>query len=603
MKKLANLSIGTRLGLSFAIVLGLMAAMALASIYQLRQIGQLNLEMQTMAQRFAIVEKWQGAVQLNLNRALTLGHSGYHPATVDYLSPQIKETTEQVNRLQDQLDKAITEPAERALFVAVGDKRKAYLAARGQAVDLFKAEKVEEGLAQVKGAMTETATAYLAAITALQQHDQAHAAALAAEVLKRDQHAQWLMVVVGLGAVGIAAWMGWSMTRSVTRPLGFVIDAAERIAGHDLNFTPRQSERRDEIGQLQRALGSMHQSLTQMVRQIRVGTDSVATASGEIAAAGTDLSTRTENTSSALQQTASTMEQITTTVGQTAESARTANQLASSASDVARRGGEVVGQVVSTMDEINASSKRIADIIGTIDGIAFQTNILALNAAVEAARAGEQGRGFAVVAGEVRSLAQRSAEAAREIKTLIGNSVDRVETGARLVAQAGTTMEEIVHSVHRVSDIIGEVMAATSEQSQGINLVNQSVSQLDQMTQQNAALVEETAAAAAQLREQSGHLADLVATFRLQDATSGGGASTAQAITSSLLQRTAKAAKSKPAASARTPAQASAAARKSSPSTSSTTTPSATKPAPAAAKPAAPATAAAAQGDSDWETF
>jgi methyl-accepting chemotaxis protein len=594
MKKLANLSIGARLGLSFAIVLGLMAAMALASIHQLRQIGDLNRDMQTTAQRFASVEKWQGAVQLNLTRALTMGHSGYHAATVDYLTPQIKATTEQVNRLQDLLDQGIDEPEERALFTAVGEKRKVYLAARNQAVELFKADKAAEGLAQVKGAMTETANAYLAAIDALQKHDQARADALATELLHRNQRAQWLLVVLGLGATGIAAWMGWAMTRSVTRPLGYVIDAAERIAANDLSVTPRQSARRDEIGQLQRALGSMHQSLTQMVRQIRSGTDSVATASGEIAAAGTDLSTRTENTSSALQQTASTMEQITTTVGQTAESARTANQLASSASEVAKRGGEVVGQVVSTMDEINASSKRIADIIGTIDGIAFQTNILALNAAVEAARAGEQGRGFAVVASEVRSLAQRSAEAAREIKTLIGNSVARVETGARLVAQAGSTMEEIVHSVHRVSDIIGEVMAATSEQSQGINLVNQSVSQLDQMTQQNAALVEETAAAAAQLREQSGHLADLVATFKLQDGA-------AAAVTQHLLARAsasaAVSAKLRPAPQAAAPKATSTPAARTKSTATATATASASAP---ATKPTAMATAT---GDGDWETF
>ncbi|MDT7833889.1 methyl-accepting chemotaxis protein [Aquabacterium sp. OR-4] len=241
----------------------------------------------------------------------------------------------------------------------------------------------------------------------------------------------------------------------------------------------------------------------------------IRTASTEIASGSADLSQRTEETASSLQQTASSMEQLTGTVRQSAESAAQANQLAGSAATVAQRGGQVVGQVVSTMDEINQSSKKISDIIGTIDGIAFQTNILALNAAVEAARAGEQGRGFAVVAGEVRSLAQRSAEAAREIKSLIGASVEKVESGSRLVQDAGTTMNEIVGSIQRVSDIIGEISAAASEQSAGIGTVNQAVTQLDGMTQQNAALVEQSAAAAESLKDQAGQLGDVIGRFRL----------------------------------------------------------------------------------------
>ena len=262
----------------------------------------------------------------------------------------------------------------------------------------------------------------------------------------------------------------------------------------------------------------MTESLRRLVGEVRHTADSISTASNEIATGNQDLSARTEQAASNLQQTASSMEQLTGTVKQTADSATTANQLVSSASSVARRGGEVVTQVVSTMDEINASSKKIADIIGVIDGIAFQTNILALNAAVEAARAGEQGRGFAVVAGEVRSLAQRSAEAAKEIKALIGASVDKVESGSKLVADAGQTMQEIVGSVQRVTDIIGEITAAASEQSDGIGQVNTSVTQLDKMTQQNAALVEESAAAAESLKDQAQKLAAVVGTFRLERA-------------------------------------------------------------------------------------
>jgi methyl-accepting chemotaxis protein-2 (aspartate sensor receptor) len=262
----------------------------------------------------------------------------------------------------------------------------------------------------------------------------------------------------------------------------------------------------------------MRQRFQQMIGSVRSSVDSITTASSEIATGNADLSQRTEQQAGSLQQTASSMEQMTATVRANAEAALAAEKLARSASEVAVRGGATVGTVVSTMDEINASSKKIADIIGVIDGIAFQTNILALNAAVEAARAGEQGRGFAVVASEVRSLAQRSADAAKEIKGLIGASVDRVEAGSRLVADAGKTMSEIVGSVQRVSDIIGEISTAAAEQSDGIGQVNQSVNQLDQMTQQNAALVEQSTAAAESLKDQAARLAQAVGSFRLQQA-------------------------------------------------------------------------------------
>jgi len=289
---------------------------------------------------------------------------------------------------------------------------------------------------------------------------------------------------------------------------------AEGIVGADgsVDFSvSRMPANSPTTRHLQEALRHVETALA----QVKTSADSIGTASSEIASGSHDLSLRTEQTASSLQQTASSMEQLTSTVGHSADSARQANQLATSASTVARRGGSVVAEVVSTMDDIHASSRKISDIIGTIDGIAFQTNILALNAAVEAARAGEQGRGFAVVASEVRSLAQRSAEAAREIKALIGTSVERVEAGSRLVKEAGTTMNEIVTSVQRVSDIIGEITAAASEQSSGIGQVNTAVTHLDQMTQQNAALVEQSAAAAESLKEQAARLNEVVGAFRL----------------------------------------------------------------------------------------
>ena len=303
-------------------------------------------------------------------------------------------------------------------------------------------------------------------------------------------------------------------SRSIVRPVQHAQDIAQAIAAGDL--TRRITvEGRDEASQLLEALRRMQDFLRDLVGQVRASGEQIGTASVEIATGNQDLSARTEQAASNLQQTASSMEQLTGTVKQSADSARQANQLAASAAEVAQRGGSVVSQVVSTMDEINASSKKISDIIGVIDGIAFQTNILALNAAVEAARAGEQGRGFAVVASEVRSLAQRSAEAAKEIKGLINASVERVEVGSRLVADAGQTMDEIVGSVQRVSDVIGEITTASSEQRDGIGQVNTAVTQLDQMTQQNAALVEQSTAAAESLRQQAQRLSEALAGFRL----------------------------------------------------------------------------------------
>jgi methyl-accepting chemotaxis protein len=326
------------------------------------------------------------------------------------------------------------------------------------------------------------------------------------------------LLTIGLGTAAVCliglVVVAWFTTRSLLRPLSEVERSMRRIAEGDL-ATPVPPARHDEVGRMIAALSDMKQRLQGMVTDIQRSAESITTASTEIAAGSQDLSGRTEQTASSLQQTASSMEQLTGTVRQSADSARQASQLASSAAQVAHRGGQVVAQVVTTMDEINASSRKIADIIGVIDGIAFQTNILALNAAVEAARAGEQGRGFAVVASEVRSLAHRSADAAKEIKTLIGVSVNKVETGSSLVMQAGSTMTEIVASVQRVTDMIGEISAAAAEQSQGIGEVNTSVTQLDQMTQQNAALVEQSAAAAESLRDQSHRLSEVVGTFRI----------------------------------------------------------------------------------------
>jgi len=382
------------------------------------------------------------------------------------------------------------------------------------------------------------------------------------EALAAYTQARMLMFALGGLAVVLGTLIAWFITRSITRPLQQAVVVASAVAQGDL--TQRiEVKSTDETGQLLQALKDMNENLSNIVGDVRGSTDSITTAAKQIAVGNSDLSQRTEEQASSLEETASSMEELTSTVRQNADNAKQANQLAVTASGVAVKGGQMVSEVVQTMASISDSSKKIVDIISVIEGIAFQTNILALNAAVEAARAGEQGRGFAVVAGEVRNLAQRSAAAAKEIKTLIGDSVDKVGTGAKLVDQAGATMTEIVSSVKRVTDIMSEIAAASAEQSAGIEQVNQAITQMDEVTQQNAALVEEAAAAAESLEEQTRGLLEAVSIFKLESAgghlRSGGGAQPAASAratmpvspkTASLVKKTSKLVKAKPANSA-----------------------------------------------------
>jgi methyl-accepting chemotaxis protein len=340
------------------------------------------------------------------------------------------------------------------------------------------------------------------------------AEAVAPQIAATQARGQVMQLAFSALALLMAIGLCWWVTRSITVPLSHAVTIAETVARGDLS-TRIGAASKDEVGQLLGALGRMNTSLVKIVGDVRLASDSIATGSSQIAVGNADLSQRTEEQASNLQQTAASMEQLTATVKNNADTAREATQLASGAAAVAAQGGSVVGQVVQTMQGISDSSKKIADIIGVIDGIAFQTNILALNAAVEAARAGEQGRGFAVVAGEVRSLAQRSAQAAKEIKVLIGESVGKVETGTQLVGDAGRTMDDIVAQVQKVSDLIGEISSASGEQTTGIGQINDAVTQLDQVTQQNAALVEESAAAAESLKNQAARLAETVSVFKL----------------------------------------------------------------------------------------
>ena len=372
-----------------------------------------------------------------------------------------------------------------------------------------------------------------------------------------------LMLTAGAGGLGVGIWF----SRRITRPVDYAVGLASSIAAGDLTAEVRITGN-DEIAKLLQAQKAMQASLARVVGHVRENSESVATASTQISHGANDLSARTEEQAAALEEAASSMDELSSTVKQNAESAAQANQFALGASTVARKGGAVVGEVVETMKGINESSKRIVDIIGVIDGIAFQTNILALNAAVEAARAGEQGRGFAVVANEVRSLAQRSAEAAKEIKSLISASVERVERGTVLVDEAGETMTEIVASISRVTDIMGEISAASSEQSTGVSHIGEAIAHMDTATQQNAALVEESAAAAESLKEQAHQLVQAVAVFKLQPG---------------MVLATA------PVAKAPAPKKATAAAPR--------------KPAPASRSTPAPVAATATAGGDDWETF
>jgi methyl-accepting chemotaxis protein len=514
MNFLSNVRIGMRLAIGFGLVLALTLASAVFALISAKSNAEATRQMmQSPLAKERLISDWYVLTYSAIARTAMIARTTDETLPVtfaDVISDSVKKGGETMAKVEALL---VTD-LEKSTFKSIVELRVKYQAAK----DAVQKAKAGGNAAETETAFKEVfqpaAKAYESRVLELLALERK-----AIDDMSRaidEANAQSFNLRIALTALtlllgGVCAFL---IARSITRPLGRAVQVAETVASGDL--TSRiEVDSRDETGQLLHALKNMNDSLAQVVGEVRAGTDTIATASGQIAAGNHDLSSRTEEQASSLEQTAASMEELTSTVKQNADNARQANQLAVSASEVAVKGGSVVSQVVDTMGSINASSRKIVDIIGVIDGIAFQTNILALNAAVEAARAGEQGRGFAVVASEVRNLAQRSAAAAKEIKTLIGDSVEKVEEGSKQVAEAGRTMDEIVDSVKRVTDIMGEITAASHEQTQGIEQINQAIAQMDQVTQQNAALVEEASAAAQSLQEQAGSLSQTVSIFKL----------------------------------------------------------------------------------------
>jgi methyl-accepting chemotaxis protein len=610
---LDRMTVGRQLLAAFSVVLLLTTAVGGTGLFGLRAVDQ---------ETVALAEKWlKGVGDLSDARALVIEtrefevkHSrtddkSYHAEYEEKMAASAKSLA----ALSERYAARVQGAEEGELHAAVTKAWAAYRQSQDRVIQLGRAKQQQEAADITDGVSSMAFDDTVSSLNKLIQFNYDGSDAAAAHVETVYQKARWTLIGLLIGSLVLGAAFAAMITRNLLRQLGgeprTAVAVARAVAQGDLTTSIALSAGDGES--LLAWLDKMQHSLAQAVTEVRRGSDHVAHASGEIAAGNQDLSGRTEQQAGELQQTASTMDQLGATVRNNADSARQASQLAQGASTVAVQGGEVVGQVVETMKGINASSRKIADIIGVIDGIAFQTNILALNAAVEAARAGEQGRGFAVVAGEVRSLAQRSAEAAREIKGLIGASVERVEEGSALVDRAGVTMQEVVASIRRVSDIVGEISAASAEQSAGVAQVGQAITRMDQGTQQNAALVEQSAAAAESLKLQAVQLVKAVAVFKIGQDTAPGRAhspapATSTASTAGTTARTAAgttASAPKAHAAARPAASRNAPARASTPAHMPAQTPKPAARAAAPAAPAAPAALATAGADDEWQSF
>ena len=512
--KIRNWKIGTRLGMAFSGMLLVLLLLTGVSFAKLRHIAGLQQQAADASQTAWTAEQWAGLTSTNLARTLAIAKSDGAQAVAAYMQPQIKATSARISDLQKDLQARSTDEVSARLMDEVGARRKAYVQARDEVFAALKAGQTDAARAQTDERLLPAATAYLEAIGQYVSAQKERSAQAEAAGTQTVRSALVWAVALAVGAVALGAVLSWRLARSVTVPLQRAVQAAEDMAAGDLT-RELVIDRTDEAGRMLAALAHMQARLREIVRRIQQSSETMRHATVEIADGHHDLSARTEQSAASLQQTASAMDELSGTVQHSSQAASQANGLAASACDVARNGGALVSQVVSTMHDIAASSRQIADITGVIDSIAFQTNILALNAAVESARAGEHGRGFAVVAGEVRTLAQRSAAAAKEIKSLIGASVEKVGNGSELVQHAGATMATLVGSVQRVAAIIGEISSAAKEQDSGIAEINKAVNQLDSATQQNAALVEEATAAAHALKDQAQALGALVEVFKL----------------------------------------------------------------------------------------
>ena len=519
MFSMSNMKVGTRLAVGFALILAMTVFIAVMGAWRLNDVASsTHVMMDQPLAKERLFTDWYGQNFGAIRRTAAIMKSS-DPSLGAYFKQDATTTAGQVIELVKKVEPMIQAPDEKALYAKIIAQRKIYIEAREAA---FKANAAGDHDAAVKildEEYTPRATVYQGLLMDMVKLQRSHIDSTAKAIDDTAAFSTTLIVALAAGAVALGVAGSWLLAGGITRPIRQAVELAETVAAGDLTRTIGATGK-DETAALLRALGHMNDSLVKIVSEVRGGTDAITVASGEISAGNHDLSARTEQQASSLEETAASMEELTSTVKQNADNARQANQLSMKASDIAAQGGAVVGQVIVTMGSINESARKIVDIIGVIDGIAFQTNILALNAAVEAARAGEQGRGFAVVASEVRTLAQRSAAAAKEIKTLIGDSVEKVDAGAKLVDQAGATMEQVVASIRRVTDIMGEITMASQEQTDGIEQVNQAIGQMDQVTQQNAALVEESAAAAESMQDQAGKLAQVVSVFKL-DRTRG----------------------------------------------------------------------------------
>lgn len=513
MPALRDMRIGTRLAFAFGLIALLMTLMSMNTVLRLKGVRN---DMDSLLKDSYVKVKLVNAISEDINLHARLLRNLLIFDSDDQRSSDIKQlvdTRASIDKLGLSLSALLHTQHGKDLYTTIEQERQAFMSAEDVMIAMIKKGDVAQAKTFLVDELRPKQLAFQKHLNELTKYQESIMEDSGESTLNTVQQVTWTTAICTVIGVASAALAGYLTTRSVTRPVRAVVDDLSRVARGDLTVQI-VNDRGDEIGQLQAGLSDMVSGLKLIVEQVRTGVDSVTTASGQIAAGNQDLSQRTEQQASSLQQTASSMEQLTATVRQSADTARTASNLAANASAAAVHGGEVVSHVVVTMADIEASSRRIVDIIDVIDTIAFQTNILALNAAVEAARAGEQGRGFAVVAGEVRVLARRSADAAKEIKALIDTSVAKVNAGSSQVTEAGLAMGDIVDQVQKVRDLISEIAGTSGEQSRGIEQVNVAVSQMDQVTQQNAALVEESAAAAASLAHQATALSAAVSNFK-----------------------------------------------------------------------------------------